>query len=1053
MMVNTMLQIAHAPVVLPTRKTRPLHTVSCGTPTSSQPPGYDDDCISDGSIGSSGREMQRKRLNGGLQIGEAVRSSSSSSSSPQMERVEPQSEGENSLGSTTDHEKILCNRPDENIMQSHFLLKDHTQSNERDGSVRQPLNLTTRQQMKYSSTYLHMILLLLLLPITLTNGQQSNNNPNNKYCGVNYKEAHLFCHLPPEQSLPCPNGSDEDCPYGMPCWEIREECTPPPTPEPTPYPTSSPVARRSTDAGDHNFCGLGFTNLFGCAVNCPNGSPAECPSGQLCYFNTPCDARVEGIRLGEPTRTPTRRPTQKPTISPKPTERVDTGLPDGRRNFCGMTVGDATQNCHRDRHCPSGLNNDCPPGMSCWVDVQGCNIYELPSMRPTISFKPTPPPTPYPTTRDPSWTYEPTNSPLDKDDIRNFFFCGTSWGDASSRCYQRCLSGHHSDCPGDEECFAQAACKKLIKDQPSSLSDDGDDESKEESLLNTPSGEDTPEPTSSPLEKDDYRNFFFCGTTWSDASTRCYQRCPSGLHVDCPADEECFAQANCKNGVIVPKTSRPTTPPTLDGTRSPTISPAPTNPPTEPQPTHSPVYEPSSSPALVPTENPTTPFPTNHPTYAPCAGEPCSNKEHCRSNQNFCGPGKYYCNEKSIWEASCGVPTDPPMSLAPTTIWPSSSPTTSSEPTQTKTPTVRPTRAADVVYYLNTDRPTAKSKPGWRTPRPTNRPGGNNEEDGGDTTPRPTFANVDYEYYGPDDPLGTFFCGIDWNHAISECPHRCPSGEASQCPNGWACYAFTPCVGLGVNTPPTAKPTWEPTKKPTPIPTTMPTTAREYWNQQNADLNAKATPQTNNQKPTKKPVWWTPAPSPKPTYSPTKDQCRGLPCDYEGECRSRLGFCGTGIVYCNSASSWKASCGGGAMDMIRLDDESDDGGNGGPPTMGPSTLWEAWVEGENAKNDSDNSEDDASGDGDSSDADSEDADSSEDSSGDGDSTEEEATTSSSLNYDPVGWTSNWDSREKMKEMEDEDLRWWVKQPSSSRMRLSSAASIVLLASIMAFCIY
>ena len=64
------------------------------------------------------------------------------------------------------------------------------------------------------------------------------------------------------------------------------------------------------------------------------------------------------------------------------------------------------------------------------------------------------------------------------DDIRGFFFCGTSWGgkiclfviehdgahdiihncflfrhftDATARCYRRCLSGSHAECPGDEE--------------------------------------------------------------------------------------------------------------------------------------------------------------------------------------------------------------------------------------------------------------------------------------------------------------------------------------------------------------------------------------------------------------------------------------------------------------------------------------------------------------------------------------------------------------------------------------------------------------------------
>jgi hypothetical protein len=87
------------------------------------------------------------------------------------------------------------------------------------------------------------------------------NNPDNKYCGLSYEEAHDFCHLPPKQSLPCPNG-EEECPYGMPCWEITEECTQPPTLAPTDRPTRSPVTAISDDPTDHFFCGLGFDQLY-----------------------------------------------------------------------------------------------------------------------------------------------------------------------------------------------------------------------------------------------------------------------------------------------------------------------------------------------------------------------------------------------------------------------------------------------------------------------------------------------------------------------------------------------------------------------------------------------------------------------------------------------------------------------------------------------------------------------------------------------------------------------------------------------------------------------
>ena len=236
-------------------------------------------------------------------------------------------------------------------------------------------------------------------------------------------------------------------------------------------------------------------------------------------------------------------------------------------------------------------------------------------------------------------------------------------------------------------------------------------------------------------------------------------------------------------------TKRPTPEPTLmpvDGTISPTASPAPTNIPTEPKPTVSP--QPTSTPALFPTYAPT------EPPIADCEGEPCANIEHCRSAQGFCGPGGFYCNELATWKASCDVvPTDPPVSAAPTTMLPSMSPSISNRPTTERTgsPTDSPAGISDLVNG-----------------RP---PSGDSVEGSGGETSQPTPANVDDRYYEPGDPLGTFFCGTDWNHAITECPRRCPSGESNECPKGWSCYAFTPCVGVGINTPPTAKPTWEPT--------------------------------------------------------------------------------------------------------------------------------------------------------------------------------------------------------------------------------------------------
>ena len=107
-----------------------------------------------------------------------------------------------------------------------------------------------------------LLLLLLLLPAPCRAAD------NLKFCGVTLGEARSFCHVPdPAQSLPCPGGPD-DCPYSMPCWELDAPCTAPPSAAPTAAPvtrapTASPLTARSTNPGDHHFCGVGFDNLFG----------------------------------------------------------------------------------------------------------------------------------------------------------------------------------------------------------------------------------------------------------------------------------------------------------------------------------------------------------------------------------------------------------------------------------------------------------------------------------------------------------------------------------------------------------------------------------------------------------------------------------------------------------------------------------------------------------------------------------------------------------------------------------------------------------------------
>jgi len=57
-----------------------------------------------------------------------------------------------------------------------------------------------------------------------------------------------------------------------------------------------------------------------------------------------------------------------------------------------------------------------------------------------------------------------------------------------------------------------------------------------------------------------------------------------------------------------------------------------------------------------------------------------------------------------------------------------------------------------------------------------------------------------------------------------------------------------------------------------------------------------------------------------------------------------LGFCGEGVVYCNSASSWIPECGGGGS-LIQFDEEEEpaETSSNTIPTASPINAWEQWV--------------------------------------------------------------------------------------------------------------
>ncbi|KAK1740495.1 hypothetical protein QTG54_008590 [Skeletonema marinoi] len=152
---------------------------------------------------------------------------------------------------------------------------------------------------------------------------------------------------------------------------------------------------------------------------CPNGGfnvidgveEPECPEGESCFGDIPCDSNAA------PTPIPVRPP--PPTVAPT--------------QFCGGTLAEAQSQCWQP--CPRG-SSDCCLGLDCFDTTQNGG---------TCS----------------SSDYSGTNH----------FYCGTSWCNAAFSCGTPCPGGD-VECPDGEFCYADVPCNSneppFVPPQPAS---------------------------------------------------------------------------------------------------------------------------------------------------------------------------------------------------------------------------------------------------------------------------------------------------------------------------------------------------------------------------------------------------------------------------------------------------------------------------------------------------------------------------------------------------------------------------------------------------------
>ena len=293
------------------------------------------------------------------------------------------------------------------------------------------------------------------------------------FCGASWAEASSSC----DSRQNCPSGQNDECLIpGQQCWAFTE-CD-------TRYGHGEQFAemhdvvggsnlqatgvgaeasggyvdlnRPSSDPKDHYFCGKGYEDAVSkCLTNCPSGSLNDCPDGEICFFNTPCDARMMTMAPQPPS----------PTVSPTTPAPV---VYSSKLNkyYCGYDWNDAQERC--EIWCPSGSDDDCPDDQSCFAfskchaqDMNGMTLAQIEENKSKNEARQEGEPTGLPTQR-------PTPKPSISAEVamHRYSFCGAFWADARDNCDTKQHCEDDKDCPEFEFCWTQTPCDFLATEAP-----------------------------------------------------------------------------------------------------------------------------------------------------------------------------------------------------------------------------------------------------------------------------------------------------------------------------------------------------------------------------------------------------------------------------------------------------------------------------------------------------------------------------------------------------------------------------------------------------------
>jgi hypothetical protein len=120
------------------------------------------------------------------------------------------------------------------------------------------------------------------------------------------------------------------------------------------------ITSTHSQESNNNFCGTSWDDASAnCKErqHCPSGTDDECTTeNHICFGGTTCDV--------------TKGDGSKFAFVDVPYEDIS------NTRFCGNSWDMALEGCSVESHCPSGYNEECPEGMSCYGGL-GCNVKDL----------------------------------------------------------------------------------------------------------------------------------------------------------------------------------------------------------------------------------------------------------------------------------------------------------------------------------------------------------------------------------------------------------------------------------------------------------------------------------------------------------------------------------------------------------------------------------------------------------------------------------------------------------------------------------------------------